>query len=353
MSLEDLRARLNLLDRRLLELVAERQAISRRSPRSSARPGSRPATTAASARCCSRRARDAGRRYGVSPALGESILRCADPRLADHAGAPRVAAQGRGSGRRALVIGGPGKMGRWFADFMASQGFAVEIADPAGAGRPGYECVAGLAAGRARPRHHRRGDAAAASRTKILAEMAGRRPRGRGLRRRLAEDTAAQRARGAPRCGLPRDLDAPDVRPRHRAAVRPPRDLRRPRRRGDAGRARALFGSTMAELVVMSLDEHDRLIAYVLGLSHALNIAFFTALAESGEAAPRLAEAVVDDLRRPARRGDAASPARAPSCTSRSRASTTTARKPCRHCRLPSHGSATPSTTTMPVRSRR
>ena len=30
----------------------------------------------------------------------------------------------------------------------------------------------------------------------------------------------------------------------------------------------------------MGLDEHDRLIAYVLGLSHALNIAFFTALAK-------------------------------------------------------------------------
>ena len=61
---------------------------------------------------------------------------------------------------------------------------------------------------------------------------------------------------------------------------------------GDAGAlkdAQDLFASTMAERVVMSLDEHDRLIAYVLGLSHALNIAFFTALAESGEAAPRLA----------------------------------------------------------------
>jgi chorismate mutase/prephenate dehydrogenase len=46
----------------------------------------------------------------------------------------------------------------------------------------------------------------------------------------------------------------------------------------------------MAQRVVMGLDEHDRLIAYVLGLSHALNIAFFTALAESGEAAPRLAQ---------------------------------------------------------------
>jgi chorismate mutase / prephenate dehydrogenase len=61
---------------------------------------------------------------------------------------------------------------------------------------------------------------------------------------------------------------------------------------GDAGaleEARDLFASTMADRVVMDLDEHDRLIAFVLGLSHALNIAFFSALAQSGEAAPRLA----------------------------------------------------------------
>ena len=53
--------------------------------------------------------------------------------------------------------------------------------------------------------------------------------------------------------------------------------------------AKDLFGSTMVEQIDMGLDDHDRLIAYVLGLSHALNIAFFTALAESGEAAPKLA----------------------------------------------------------------
>jgi chorismate mutase/prephenate dehydrogenase len=53
--------------------------------------------------------------------------------------------------------------------------------------------------------------------------------------------------------------------------------------------ARRLFASTMAEQYVMDLDEHDRLIAYVLGLSHALNLAFFTALADSGELVPRLA----------------------------------------------------------------
>jgi hypothetical protein len=51
-----------------------------------------------------------------------------------------------------------------------------------------------------------------------------------------------------------------------------------------------------AETDAAILRLHDPLVAaapegivYVLGLSHALNIAFFTALAESGEAAPRLA----------------------------------------------------------------
>ena len=53
--------------------------------------------------------------------------------------------------------------------------------------------------------------------------------------------------------------------------------------------ARELFASTMAEQVAMDLDSHDRSIAYVLGLSHALNISFVTALVESGEAAPALA----------------------------------------------------------------
>jgi chorismate mutase/prephenate dehydrogenase len=38
----------------------------------------------------------------------------------------------------------------------------------------------------------------------------------------------------------------------------------------------------------MSLEDHDRLIAFVLGLSHALNVVFFTALAGSGELVPRL-----------------------------------------------------------------
>jgi chorismate mutase/prephenate dehydrogenase len=43
-----------------------------------------------------------------------------------------------------------------------------------------------------------------------------------------------------------------------------------------------LFGSAGASISVMPIERHDELIAYVLGMSHALNIAFFEALANSG-----------------------------------------------------------------------
>ena len=103
--------------------------------------------------------------------------------------------------------------------------------------------------------------------------------------------------------------------------------------------ARALFEPTMATLVEMDLESHDRLIAYVLGLSHALNIAFFTALAESGEAAPRLAtlsSTTFDAQLGVARR----SRRRTPISTSRSRRSTTTAPSRSRRCSTRSSGCA-------------
>jgi chorismate mutase/prephenate dehydrogenase len=52
--------------------------------------------------------------------------------------------------------------------------------------------------------------------------------------------------------------------------------------------ARALFAHTAADCVDLSLVEHDEVMAWVLGLSHMLNIAFAGALARSGEAVPLL-----------------------------------------------------------------
>ena len=48
--------------------------------------------------------------------------------------------------------------------------------------------------------------------------------------------------------------------------------------------AKALFEGVGLDVRVISLEEHDALMAYVLGLSHAINISFFSALAKSGRA---------------------------------------------------------------------
>ena len=47
--------------------------------------------------------------------------------------------------------------------------------------------------------------------------------------------------------------------------------------------AAQVFDGTMAEILQVPLEEHDRLIAWVLGVSHAINLAFIHALEESGE----------------------------------------------------------------------
>jgi chorismate mutase/prephenate dehydrogenase len=233
-------------------------------------------------------AREAARQYGVAPQLAENILRLLIRSSLTTQEQASVAAQGAGSGRSALVIGGAGKMGRWFADFMTSQGFAVEIADPAGA-PAGF---AHLADWRESALKHDFIVVAAplGATDKILRELAMRRPKGvifdvGSLKSPLRAGLNALRTHGCQVTSL-HPMFGPDTEllsGRHVIFV-------------EAGSAEAtqaardLFASTMVEQVVMSLDDHDRLIAYVLGLSHALNIAFFTALAESGEAAPRLAK---------------------------------------------------------------
>jgi chorismate mutase/prephenate dehydrogenase len=185
------------------------------------------------------------------------------------------------------VIGGSGKMGRWFAEFLDSQGYEVEIADPAG-GHAGFAHRADWQAGGltqdlivvATP---------LGITAPILEQLARHRPRGLvfdigSLKTPLQSGLAALAGAGVKVSSL-HPMFGPDtdlLSGRHVIHV----DVGR----ADAvAEAQALFASTMAEQVVTTLDDHDRLIAYVLGLSHAVNIAFFSALAGSGEAAPRLA----------------------------------------------------------------
>jgi chorismate mutase/prephenate dehydrogenase len=286
MNLDELRAALTEIDGQLLELVARRQTVSEQVAAVKRATG-RPTRDFGREREVILRGRTTAARLKISPDLAESLLRQliqSSLTTQEHA---RVAAQAQGTGKRALIIGGCGKMGAWFAEFLSSQGFRVAIADPHG-GLPGFDIVVDWQTDPlefdlivlATP---------LSATADLLQVLARRAPRGLifdlgSLKTPLRAGLDALVKAGC-RVTSVHPMFGPDTEllsGRHVIFI----DL------GDAAaleQAQELFAPTMAERVVMDLDEHDRLIAYVLGLSHALNIAFFTALADSGEAAPRLA----------------------------------------------------------------
>jgi chorismate mutase/prephenate dehydrogenase len=286
-SLDDLRKRLNEIDRHLLELVAERKAVSHEVARVK-RTSGRPTRDYEREREVLLGARNTASELGISPSLAEELLRMLIRSSLTTQEKASVAAGSAGSGQRALVIGGSGKMGRWFVDFLASQGFRVEVVDPAGA-PPGADILENWQTTRLDHDFIVLATPLGAT-DALLRELALRRPKGiifdvGSLKSPLRGGLVALRSHGCKVTSI-HPMFGPDTEllsGRHVIFV-------------DLGceealqRARELFAPTMAEQVVMSLDDHDRLIAYVLGLSHALNIAFFTALAESGEAAPKLAQ---------------------------------------------------------------
>ena len=284
MTLDELRLHLNGLDRRLLELIAERQSTSREIARVKRATGY-PTRDYAREREVILAVRASAAELGVPADAAEEVMRALIRSSLTTQEQASVAAQGAGNGQRALVIGGAGKIGAWFAQFLASQGFAVQVADPAGS-------AGALKDWRESALDHDYIVVATPlnATNAILSELAQRRPKGvifdvGSVKTPLRAGLDALRGAGLrvssihPMFGPTTEL----LSGRHVVFI----DL------GSADaleRTRALFASTMVEQVVMSLEEHDRLIAYVLGLSHAVNIAFFTALARSGERAPRLVQ---------------------------------------------------------------
>jgi len=287
MTLEELRTQLTALDRQLVALIAQRQKLSRDVAEAKRAVG-RATRDFKRERDVLLQARETASSLDVSPDLAEAVMRLLIRGSLATQERIRVAAGGQGSGRTALVIGGAGKMGRWFAEFLTSQSYVVTIADPV-ARVDGYAYFTDW---RDSPLDYDLIVVATPMKiaNAVLQELAARKPTGvvfdvGSLKTPLRPGLKALQDAGC-RVTSIHPMFGPDTEllsGRHVIFV-------------DVGHGEALevaqnlFASTMAERVVMSLDEHDRLIAYVLGLSHALNIAFFTALAESGEAAPRLAQ---------------------------------------------------------------
>jgi chorismate mutase/prephenate dehydrogenase len=287
MNLGDLRKRLNELDRQLIELIAERQSVVEQVGELKISEGQATRDYAREKRVLDG-ARQNATELGIAPDIVEEVMRLLIRTSLTRQERARVRAEGQGDGQKALVIGGGGKMGRWFADFLDSQGYNVSIADPGNAVAD-FECTDDWRAA---------GDdfsvTVVAAPLKASADiLKGLAQRGHGglifdigsLKTPLIPALQALAASGAQVTSL-HPMFGPDAEllsDKHVLFL-------------DAGvpaatrAARALFDSTMVQQTEMALQDHDRLIAYVLGLSHALNIAFFSVLADSGEAVPRLAD---------------------------------------------------------------
>ena len=286
MNLDDLRNDLSAVDRQLIDLIAERERLVSEIGRNKLSSG-----TATRDYAREKEVLDMGRtramELGIDPDLAEHVLRTLIRSSLASQERDRVIAEGKGDGRRVLIIGGAGKMGGWFADFFATQGFATTVADRAIEDGPGrfnnwtdagvdYDVIVVAAP--------------LAVSGRILAQLAVLKPPGLifdigSLKTPLIDGLRELHDAGCRVASL-HPMFGPDTRllSGHHLIVC---DVGSQQANDDA---KALFSSTMVEQLDMGLDDHDRLIAYVLGLSHALNVAFFTALAESGEAAPKLAK---------------------------------------------------------------
>lgn len=286
MDIAALRGQIADIDRRILQLVAERQTVVQDIGRTKDL-GDAALRSYSQEKVVLERAREQATELGLSADLAEDLMRRLIHDSLTLQEQRRVEAQSGGSGRRALVIGGAGRMGKWLARFLASQDFEVEIADP----NPPDDDLPHLTHWQDSELDHEFIVVAATLRAsqEILDQLAERNPKGvvfdigslktplQSSLERLVEsgvEVASIHPMFGPEAGL--------LSGRHVILV----DVGCPEAND---KVRALFGSTMAEIVEMPLDEHDRTISYVLGLSHALNIAFMTALSESGQSVPNLA----------------------------------------------------------------
>lgn len=286
-ELERLREELSELDVKLLELVAQRQQIVAHIGRVKSAAG-RGTRDYAREKEVLQLARRTATRVGLEEEVGADIFRLLIRLSLAAQEQDKVATFGSGNGKRALVIGGAGQMGQWFVRFLASQGYQVEVCDPAGA-LADYISYTDL-------------DETdldqdliivttpIAEAAKILSQLALRRPPGVifdicSLKGPLLDGLRELQAAGCQVASV-HPMFGPDTEllsGRNIVLV----DLGV---ESATATVKALFEPTMVDQVSMSLEAHDKAMAYVLGLSHAINIAFFKALADSGEDALALAK---------------------------------------------------------------
>ena len=284
-ELLELRNRLDEIDSSIVDLIAERQAVVTTIGEHKLKTGL-PLRHYEREREVIDRGVERAEGLGLSGSVARDIMQTLIHHSLSKQETHKLVQSEHGAGRRALVIGGLGRMGDWMSRYLDMVGYRVDVADRVDHETPftkvddwqsqvnDYDLI--VVAVPLRPSND------------ILLQLAALKPKCLvfdigSLKSPMREGLDAMRESDCRVCSV-HPMFGPDeigLSGRHILFV-------------DVGsqeaivEARALFAHTAADCVELSLEEHDEVMAWVLGLSHLVNIAFAGTLAESDEKVPLL-----------------------------------------------------------------
>ncbi len=274
--LDELRSRIRRLDEAIVELVALRTEVAREIGREKKQAGI-PLRDWNVERQVLERAGRLAEELRLPPEAVRSLMQVLI--ATSRAEQERVAwSSYSGDAADIVIIGGAGKMGRWFVDFFGNQGHRVRICDPAQREPGSAGTLAQATAGAdfalvATP---------LASVPKVIEQLVEGGFDGTifdvaSLKSHLRPAVERARAAGAGITSI-HPMFGPSTRTLSDKVICVC-DCGDPQA---TARVEAFFADTAATLVRLGFDQHDRIISYVLGLSHLINLLFAKVLMASG-----------------------------------------------------------------------
>ncbi len=270
MELESLREEISHIDVKIMELISERTRLAEDVGRDKVSKGL-PIRNVAVEEKVIERYREAAKDYNVHPDTFEAVARALIMEAVDRESVipyPEIPV------KEISIIGGGGKMGRWLGDLLKTDGHSIKLIDPS---LKNGLCIK---------------DAASSDVIIVSVPM------------NLASGILGELDSVCREDSLIFDITSlktpvADVlknmaKKRKVCSIHP---MFGPSARSMYGRnmiicdcgseeavseTKLLFDNKGGNLRVMNIDSHDEYMAYVLGLSHAVNIAFFTVLDRSG-----------------------------------------------------------------------
>jgi chorismate mutase/prephenate dehydrogenase len=287
-ELEPWRQGIRDIDAKILELLAERMQLAQKIG-SYKQKHNLPVKDFRVEKQIIEKSRDQATQLGLYPSLAEdlmttiikySVLRQDELKR-------RSVTMPAGLGQEAVIVGGGGQMGQWFAQFYESMGFSVSIFDPESTTEHNYPQVQDLNATiqdydlivLATPM---------TVTDMLLKQLIALKPRGIiieicSLKSPVIDSLLEAAAQGI-RVASIHPMFGPD------AELLAGKNIIFCTANGLVSEEimQLHFQQTSAQLMTLDLQEHDRLMSYVLGSSHLINLLYAGILSDSGETLQRL-----------------------------------------------------------------